>query len=232
MKQHMARTWLAAMLAMVMALGLASPAAAGFPTNAEFCDSNGGVWEPNPADPEKWGVCWYDVGHPFAFEDCDNDLLMTSETWGDGIEGEIACGMYVAPVVETTSKTIANPLGRLHCEDTEDGGSIGFGGSGGRWGAVNFDAGSCTGKITIHPGLPGNAKNSLPDEVQDQLYVRVVDENGDPASGSYSICFSYDANEGGTLYRYLGGAWVEQAVYFSGGLICTSASGTGAFALY
>ncbi len=220
------------LLVAAMLFGSASPAAAGPFTNADFCDSNGGVWEPNPANPDSWGICWYEIGHPFAHEDCNDALLMTSETWGDGIEGEIDCGLYTPPVVETTSKTVANPLGRRHCEDTEDAGSIGFNGSGGRWGSVNYDAGSCTGKITIHPSLPGNAQNQLPENVQDHLYVRVVDENGDPAYGSYSICFAYDANEGGTIYRYLNGAWVEQAVFFSGGQICTSAYGSGAFALY
>ena len=98
-------------------------------------------------------------------------------------------------------------------------------------GRVDFAAGACSGKCSISPSLPAGAKNSLPGGVVATLYFREIDENGNPATGAYNVCFALDGLTNPVIYRYIGGAWVPQPISIGGGQVCASASSSGAFAL-
>ncbi len=94
-------------------------------------------------------------------------------------------------------------------------------------GGVNFAAGTCAVKCTITPSLPDGTASNLPGDAIATLYMRL----GEGGAGSYSVCFDVGELTNPVIYRYVGGAWVAQAATFSGGQVCTSASGDGAFAL-
>lgn len=124
----------------------------------------------------------------------------------------------------SAGKGLSNSVYGTFCEGSPNPGTLIVAGS--KPMQVDFSAGVCGGKIVVGPVLPRNASDNVPAGTQGTLYVRVVD--GD---GTYSACFTYDANLGGTIYRYLGGAWVSVPVFFANGMICTTASGDGAFIL-
>ncbi len=96
---------------------------------------------------------------------------------------------------------------------------------------MSFDAGTCAGKCTVSPNLPGGAKASLPADAIATLYFRSTDTDGEPGSGTYTVCFAVGDLTSPVIYRYVGGAWVAQAVTISGGQVCASGSGDGAYAL-
>lgn len=94
-------------------------------------------------------------------------------------------------------------------------------------GSFHYDAGTCAAGCIYSPNLPGGAANSLPDGVVATLYVRLADDG----AGSYTVCFDVAGISSPMIYRYISGAWVAQPLTFTGGQVCTSASGDGAFAL-
>lgn len=102
---------------------------------------------------------------------------------------------------------------------------------GGKNGTLYYNPGTCAGSCSISANLPKGAKGSLPAGTKATLYVRVVDADGNPASGGYTACFDPGKLTSPVIYRYVSGAWVAQAVFFSGGQVCTTASGDGSFAL-
>ncbi len=102
---------------------------------------------------------------------------------------------------------------------------------GGKNGTLYYNPGTCAGSCSVSATLPKGAKSSLPGGTKATLYVRVVDANGNPASSGYTACFDPGKLTSPVIYRYVSGAWVAQAVFFSGGQVCTSASGDGSFAL-
>lgn len=124
----------------------------------------------------------------------------------------------------STGKGLSNSIFGTFCEGSPDPGTLIVGGS--KPGRVDFSAGACNGKIVVGPVLPRNAADNVPAGTQGTLYVRVVG-----GEGTYSACFTYDASLGGTIYRYVNGTWVSVPVFFSEGMICTTASGDGVFIL-
>ncbi|TAK13672.1 MAG: hypothetical protein EPO32_04545 [Anaerolineae bacterium] len=113
---------------------------------------------------------------------------------------------------------------------TSDGsGSANLGG--GKNGLFYYNEGTCAGSCSVGANIPKGAKNSKPSGTQATLYVRMVDSDGNPSNGSYSVCFDPGKLDAPVIYRFVSGAWVAQPVYNSGGLVCTTASGDGAFAL-
>ena len=98
-------------------------------------------------------------------------------------------------------------------------------------GEFNYDQGTCSGRCIISPSIPYPALKTLPDDATDKLYVRVVDENGNSAEGSYRVCFDLGSITNPIIYRYVGGVWISQVISVSGGQVCTTASGDGVFAL-
>lgn len=94
-----------------------------------------------------------------------------------------------------------------------------------------YYAGTCSGKCILSPNLPLRAAETLPDGAIAKLYVRMVDEDGQPAQGSYVVCFNLAGLTNPIIYRYVAGAWAAQPITVGGGKVCTNAGGDGAFAL-
>lgn len=92
-------------------------------------------------------------------------------------------------------------------------------------GSMHFPAGTCSDKCTITPSLPAGAASSLPADVVATMYVRLGG-----GEGIYTVCFDVGDLASPVIYRYISGAWVAQPVSISGGQVCTSANGDGAFA--
>lgn len=114
---------------------------------------------------------------------------------------------------------------------TDDGsGSANLGGNKNGW--FYYNEGTCAGSCSVGANLPKGAKNSKPDGTNATLYVRMVDAEGNPSNGSYTVCFDPEKlGNDAVIYRYISGVWVAQPAFNSGGLVCTTASGDGAFAL-
>lgn len=93
-------------------------------------------------------------------------------------------------------------------------------------GSIYYDAGTCAVKCTIQPNLPASSAKSLPADATSTLYVRIAGEGG-----GYATCFDIGELTDPVIYRYVSGTWVSQPASVSGGMICTRASGDGAFAL-
>lgn len=93
-----------------------------------------------------------------------------------------------------------------------------------------FPPGTCEKNCSIDPHLPAAAGSALPTDAITTLYVRVVDESGEPGTGPYTVCFENPDEELLTIYRFLGGNWSGLSTGQSNP-ICAVISGDGAFYL-
>ncbi len=189
------------------------------------CILDGGLWVGNLDGTD--GLCVYPQGTAKALTACgpNYDLIFTIEN--SLLQGAGQCGL---PGNYSGGGSYP-PYGRFGAavEGEPGAGSMSLGAP--RNGSVSFAAGACAGKCTINPNLPGGAKANLPADAIATLYFRSTDADGQPGMGSYSVCFAVGELTSPVIYRYVSGAWVAQAVTISGGQVCASGSGDGAYAL-
>jgi hypothetical protein len=123
--------------------------------------------------------------------------------------------------------SLRNPGYGKHGGKVKDEGSGSAHLGGNKNGAFYYNEGTCAAGCIFTPNLPGGAAASLPGDAVATLYIRIADGG----TGSYTVCFDVGDLTSPVIYRYVSGAWVAQPVTISGGQVCTTASGDGAFAL-
>jgi hypothetical protein len=189
------------------------------------CILDGGLWQGDTDGLN--GKCIYPDGTPDALAACGPgfDLVFTLAA------GVVTGQKCAAPGQVSLDVSRVPGFGRFgsFASGQSGGGTLSL--SGGKNGSVTFDPGTCSGKCTLGPNLPGGALASLPADAIAWLYFKTVDEDGNPGTGTYTVCFDVGDLTSPVIYRYVSGAWVAQPVTISGGQICATASGDGAFAL-
>jgi hypothetical protein len=96
---------------------------------------------------------------------------------------------------------------------------------------ANFSAGVCLQKCTVNSGVPAGAKKALPGKgVIATLYVRVVNEGGEPGNGAYRACFANPDLNDVVIYQFISGVWTP-VMYGTASTFCAPAMGDGAFYL-
>ncbi|TAK11080.1 MAG: hypothetical protein EPO32_13210 [Anaerolineae bacterium] len=195
------------------------------------CIEYGGIWQ---GTLDGWdGTCTFPDGSEVALDDCGSGYDSVYTLIGGEADGQECVdvvgggggggGGSDAPRVPGFGQFGSTT------NNNDSGGTLDM--SGGKNGSVSYDPGTCSGKCTLGPNLPGGAHADLPDDAVDWLYFKSVDENGDPGTGTYTVCFNVGDLTSPVIYRYVSGAWVVVSSTVSGGQVCTSASGDGAFAL-
>jgi hypothetical protein len=101
----------------------------------------------------------------------------------------------------------------------------------GKNGCVTFGAGACQNNCTISATLPATAAHALPANALAKLYVRPIDENGEPSESNYAVCFDNPDREEMVIYKFAGSEWVALTFSSTADPLCTTSSGEGAFYL-
>ncbi|MEX2160649.1 MAG: hypothetical protein WD751_01940 [Anaerolineales bacterium] len=205
-------------LAVVPALLMASPA---YAFDFSDCASAGGTW----SGLIDTGTCTYDASHALSIASC---------LPGESLEQEyVFGGLFTSTCIAASSSSSSSGETQTYTpivldEDITEPTTLVLGA--GKNGSATFPPGTCQQKCSISAVLPAGAAGALPGDALATIYVRVVNDGGEPGEGSYTLCFSNPEGATLTIYRYLGGAWVAVAVGSSNPL-CASGSGDGAFYL-
>jgi hypothetical protein len=101
----------------------------------------------------------------------------------------------------------------------------------GKNGCVNFEVGACQNNCTISATLPVAAADALPAGALAKLYIRPIDENGEPSASGYTVCFDNPDGAEVVIYKFAGGEWVALTFSSTADSLCTTSSGEGAFYL-
>jgi hypothetical protein len=203
-----------------LALILPTFAQASAPPDVYCEEALGGTW----AGEDGWnGTCTIPDENSFSDEYCDDgyDLVIY---YDEGSEEGSEC----VPV-----GTGPGAGGEEYSHNSTQGGDAPVGLctiAGGPWRCTYFPPETCGQNCYIDPHLPAGANSSLPAGAIATMYVHVVDENGEPGTGSYTVCFENPDGETLTIYRFIGGSWVAVAIG-SGNPICTVQSGDGSYYL-
>ncbi len=136
------------------------------------CIANGGTW----VGPNGAGTCIYAAGDIISVVNCGEGYIYYVHYFFD-VETSSEC-VVVPPPEDTTKFT-----------DDENGGTTTLNLGGEKNGSATFPPGTCPQKCTISSSLPNNAANDLPADALATMYVRVVNEDGTPGDGSYTVCF-------------------------------------------
>ena len=98
-----------------------------------------------------------------------------------------------------------------------------------------YENNTCAGKCTIRSAMTSQAKaavGNLPGKFKVGAYVKILDENRDPTTGSYQICFLTKGAKNPAIYKFIGGgAWRYFGGVVNGKKICTWADSSGNFAV-
>ncbi len=99
----------------------------------------------------------------------------------------------------------------------------------------NYESNTCKNKCTIRSGMTSQAKaarSNLPGKFKGGAYIKILDENNNPTTGSYKICFAIKGAKNPKIYKYIGGgAWRYVGGVVNGKKICTWANSSGNFAV-
>ncbi|MBI3159459.1 MAG: hypothetical protein HYZ26_07660 [Chloroflexi bacterium] len=181
--------------------------------------------------------CMYSLGGVWAAESNGYSCTVAHDYLGDCPAGQTTTYYYDLSydfVNYTCSgggngngSSLRNPGYGKHGGKIKDDGSGSAHLGGNRNGSFYYNAGTCAGGCIFTPNLPGGAAASLPADAVATLYIRIADGG----TGSYTVCFDAIGMSNPVIYQYVSGAWVALPVFFSGGQVCATASGDGAFAL-
>jgi hypothetical protein len=221
------KSFFSLLLALVLAAGVVVTPA--FAIDAEaLCDDQGGTWD--GADAFN-GQCTYLTDAPDFYSWCEPADTYMIETYVAGSITTGICYNDTPPGGSPSSDSDSEEIGPQNTNPTNEGGAGGTLTLGaGKNGSATFPEGTCGQKCSISSSLPAGASSSLPANAIATLYVRVVDEGGQPGSGSYTVCFANPDGAVLTIYRYVGGAWVALQIANTSP-VCVNASGDGAFYL-
>jgi hypothetical protein len=199
----------------------------GTPSSPEAtCDAAGGSWSGSDSNT---GTCTYDANSAAALFSCAADEELV-EFYFSGAFHHGECNLVVSgSSSDSDSDEDADETKKETDKNSEGPVTLVLGGD--KNGDVTFPPETCTQKCTISANLPGPAKNSIPGDAAGTIYVRLVDENGNPGTGTYLVCFNNPDGHPVIMYRFVGGAWVALTFASSSNRICVSASGDGAFYL-
>lgn len=180
------------------------------------CEDNGGTWSGSNVNT---GLCTWGAGSAVALDACGNDTHAYKRSYVSGTLTGDQCTQTVFSYGST-------------CADMAEGGDqqeeitpCYTNNS-----SATFGPGACSGNCVVSSSLPRDAANNLPGDSLDTLYVMVRDEDGNPTTDSYTVCFNNASGALLTIYRFVSGAWSAFATS-SGDPICATASGDGAFYL-
>ncbi|TAK11081.1 MAG: hypothetical protein EPO32_13215 [Anaerolineae bacterium] len=191
-----------------------------------LCEGYGGIWV---GDAGNNGTCTFPVQLEFVDEFCPPGYQPVITVENNDIVGEPACVLPSSPEspTGTPSPGTRSPGFSMHGGKIKDdaAGSAALGG--GKNGSFFYDVGTCAAGCEYTQTLPGGATADLPGEASATLYIRIADGG----TGTYTVCFNVGDLTSPVIYRYVSGVWVVVASTVSGGQVCTSASGDGAFAL-
>jgi len=110
------------------------------------------------------------------------------------------------------------------------------------WGSTKFFGGgefsyeiqTCTGKCSISAVMTAQAtaaKGNLPGKFKSGVYVKIVDEDGNPTMGSFNICLPTKGAKNPMIYKFIGsGAWRLVGGTVRDKKICTWAHSSGDYA--
>ncbi|TAK13671.1 MAG: hypothetical protein EPO32_04540 [Anaerolineae bacterium] len=194
----------------------------------------------NQVDTCAWiGGTWDQSGDPWtctvthtAFGDCPGTtiyLYQTStsdyigfECAGDGTGDGGGNGGGGQPTTVLRNPGYSKHGGKIKDDSA---GSTHLGGS--KNGSFYYSEGTCTEGCIFTPNLPAGAAATLPADAVATLYIRLADGG----TGSYTVCFDATGISSPVIYQVISGVWVAIPTFSSGGQICATASGDGAFAL-
>jgi hypothetical protein len=205
--------------------------AAPLPTAQDDCVANGGTWTHFGGSDGENGYCYLPVGNPIPLANCNSDQYMEQYYVAGSLSFENCYGgaSYVPSYGGYGGYYSFPNLNQFKHHITDDeAGELDMIKKNGEF---DYTAGTCSGKCIISPSIPKAALKTLPDDATDKLYIRLVDENGNSIDGSYTVCFDLGEISNPIIYRYVGGAWIQQPISVGGGQVCTSATGDGVFAL-
>jgi hypothetical protein len=188
------------------------------------CDAAGGSWSGSDSDN---GECTYAANSAAALFSCAADEELV-EFYVSGSFTHRECNS-VGSGSGSGSDEDSDESNKETKKDSDEPVTLVLGG--GKNGDATFPPETCTQKCTITSNLPGPAKSSIPGDAIGTMYVRVVQDGGEPGSGTYLVCFNNPDTRPVTIYRYISGAWVAVTFASSSSRICVTASGDGAFYL-
>ena len=111
------------------------------------------------------------------------------------------------------------------------------------WGSTKFFGGgefsyeiqTCTGKCSISAVMTAQAtaaKGNLPGKFKSGVYVKIVDEDGNPTMGSFNICLPTRGAKNPMIYKFIGGgAWRLVGGTVRDKKICTWSYSSGDYAV-
>lgn len=186
-----------------------------------LCSGYGGIWD---GDEGTNGICTFPTSRELVDEFCPPGYQTVFVIEDNQIVGIPSC---VLPGASGTSSGTRSPGFSIHGGKIRDdaAGSAALGG--GKNGSFYYNAGTCAVGCIYTQTLPGGAASSLPGNATATLYIRLA-EGG---TGSYNVCFDATGLTNPFIYQYISGAWVIIGSFNSGGQVCATASGDGAFAL-
>ncbi|TAK13670.1 MAG: hypothetical protein EPO32_04535 [Anaerolineae bacterium] len=186
-----------------------------------ICALIGGTWDES-GDP------WTCTVTHTAFGDCPGTTIYQYETGTadylgyECVGGEGGNGGGGQPTTVLRNPGYSKHGGKIKDDSA---GSTHLGGS--KNGSFYYNEGTCTEGCIFTPNLPAGAAASLPSDAVATLYIRLADGG----TGSYTVCFDATGISSPVIYQVISGVWVAIPTFSSGGQICATASGDGAFAL-
>lgn len=209
---------------------------------ASDAPTGGTCYTPDPTDGSAphgenqcvfvYGGTWEDLGTEFTctvthslIGDCgsgatttyfyDSSNMFTGFTCSDGGSGGQSGTALRNPGYSKHGGKIKN----------DSAGSAHLGGD--KNGSFYYNEGTCAVSCIFTPNLPAGAAASLPSDAVATLYIRLADGG----TGSYTVCFDATGISSPIIYQVISGVWTTIPTFSSGGQICATASGDGAFAL-
>lgn len=99
----------------------------------------------------------------------------------------------------------------------------------------SYDPGTCDGLCrVITTGLTHKAKaalGSLPGKVLGKAYVQVLDDDGNPTTGPFKLCFKVKKAKNPAFFRFTGGSWAYYGGFWSGKKYCMYGNTSGNYVL-
>jgi hypothetical protein len=223
-------------------------------SNKEQCESGLGTWTGDAGSLTN-GTCYYPAGTIFAGLFCVSGSSYTLTVAGGVLIVPGVChGAAVGHLTLEAKKAkcdsrddtwywdgdipacveVFEVMGRIRAQSITDkevrDGNASLWLNNGSAGA-NFSIGVCLQQCTVNNQLPKQAKNNLPSKgVLATLYVRVVDENGEPGNGVYRACFANPDGNKVVIFQFISGTWIP-VMYGSAATFCTSGAGDGSYYL-